>query len=155
VEAGVSQAKAPEKAMKKYYLSKIKRVTENGMTFWRHGIQAYPNVEYQGGEIKVDPVTGIPTEKALLVLVGGINHVRFNNDADLVAMPDVSKDTKVSAIHTTTKLDAKAKIKSIGFDDVQTEAAWGNADGMRDILNHYGQKNNPGFDCNNFDLDES
>jgi hypothetical protein len=144
--------------MKRYYLSKIfqdvaGQYGEPGA--WMHRLQTKTGIDYVGGEIKTDPVTGIPTEKALLCLVGGINHKQLQGDPELIPMPDVAKDMKVSAIHTATKLKTKRDIKAIGFADTETEAVWNNADGLRDVLNHYGQKNNPDFDSNNFDLDES
>lgn len=142
--------------MKRFYLSKIKQVNDPSFgTVWKHRLQEYEGIEYIGGEIKVDLATGQPTEKALLVLVGGINHKRLQGDAELVALPQVAHDMKVSAIHTGTKLKAKADIKGLGFGDVETENAWANADGHRDVLNHYGRLNNPDFDVNNFDIDES
>lgn len=144
--------------MKRYYLSKIFLDTSiptfpNGV--WRHQLQTYPGIDYEGGEIKTDPETGIPTEKALLVLVGGINHKQLQDDPDLVALPDVALDVKVSAIKTSTKLDARSNIAALGFADEEVEAAFGNADGLRDVVNHYGKLNNPDFDANDFDLDES
>lgn len=143
--------------MKRYYLSKIFLDTTPPFTngLWRHRLQTYPNVDYEGGEIAVDPQTGIPTQKALLVLVGGIDHKQFQDDPDLVPMPDVGADVKVSAIHTATKLDAKAAVVDLGFDQAAVDQVWGNADGLRDVLNHYGKLNNPYFDCNAFDIDES
>lgn len=144
--------------MKRYYLSKIFCDTEGTYGepgFWMHRLQTYPGIDYTGGEIKTDPVTGIPTEKALLCLVGGINHKQLQDDPELIPLPDVARDVKVSAIHTATKLKAKADIKALGFEDSEVEEVWGNADGLRDVLNHYGRKNNENFDANNFDLDES
>jgi len=141
--------------MKRYYLSKIKGDGSFENPF-RHRIQEYPGVEYLGGEIAVHPLghpdAGKPVTKALLVLVGGVNHIPYQADPELVPMPDASADMKVAAIHTSTKLACKAKAKSFGFGDVDTEVVWGNADGLRDVLNHYGRLNNPNFDCNNFDL---
>lgn len=143
--------------MKRYYLSKIKAVEMPGMgTVYKHRLQEpqYSGVDYVGGEIKVDPATGIPTEKALLVLVGSINHKRFKDDPELVPLPNVSHDMKVSAIHTKTKLDCKAAIKALGFADQEVEDVFVGADGIRDVLSHFGRKNNESFDCDDFDLDD-
>lgn len=138
--------------VKRYYLSEI-FLDPGPPQAWRHRFQAATSdIEYKGGEIAVDPVTGIPTQKALLILVGAINHGPFAAIPGLVALPDVASDTKVSSIHTSTKLQTIAKIKALGLGAAATDAAWGNADGLRDVLNHYGRLNNPSFDCNNFDL---
>lgn len=141
--------------MKRYYLSKIFQDTAGTYVIpgaWMHALQKYPNREYVGGEIAVNPTTGVPTEKALLVLVGGKHHAALVNDPDLIPMPDVSPDIKVSSIHTPTKLKAKADIKKLGYTQAEVDDVWDNADGMRDVLNHYGKRNNPAFDANDFDL---
>lgn len=145
--------------MKRYYLSKIKLVDVPGFgPVWRHRLQELSDtmpIDYVGGEIAVDPNTGIPTQKALLVLVGGVDHQRLRGDPELVPLPAVAADTKVSAIHTPTKVGAKAAIRALGFTQQEVDAAWDNADGLRDVLNHYGKKNNPAFDADKFDVDES
>lgn len=141
---------------KRYYLSPIKQYNEPGIgDFWGHHFQqTYPGIEYEAGEIAVDG-TGTPTEKALLVLVPGIDHRTYAADPDLVDLPVVDHDLKVSAIKSGTKVAAKAKAKNAaGYTDAETDAIWNNADGMRDVLNEYGRKNNPSFDVNNFDLDD-
>lgn len=143
--------------MKRYYLSPIKQYNDPQLgNYWGHHFQqAYPGVEYEAGEILVDPVTGLPTEKALLILVGAINHRDYVADPDLVDLPNVNHDMKVSAIHSGTKVAAKAKAKNAaGYSDAEINEIWNNADGMRDILNAYGRKNNPNFDVNNFDLND-
>ena len=141
--------------MKRFYLSRI--FQDNAGDYgipgaWRHGIQKHANREYIGGEIEVDPVTGIPTQKAILVLVGGKSHAALVADPDVIPLPDVSPDIKVSSVHTATKLGIKRRIVALGFAQADVDAAWDNADGMRDVLNHYGRKNNPTFDANDFDL---
>lgn len=141
--------------MKRYYLSKIfQDVTgEYGLAgAWMHKLQTYPDREYLGGEIAVDSQTGQPTEKALLCLVAGKHHAALAADPDLIPMPDVPRDMKVASIHTPTKLKAKGDIKKLGFTQQEVDDVWDNADGMRDVLNHYGKRNNPAFDVNDFDL---
>ena len=143
--------------MKRYYLSKIFQDTAGQYGIpgaWMHKLQTYPNREYVGGEIKVDPQTGQPTEKALLVLVGGKHHAALVGDPDLIPMPDVPPDMKVASVHTPTKLKAKRDIVALGIAQTEVDAVWDNADGMRDVLNHYGRKNNPAFDVNDFDLSD-
>lgn len=142
--------------MKRYYLSKIKAVEIPGMgTAYRHRLQELPDVEYLGGEIKTDPATGLPTEKALLCLVAGVKHAKFKQDPELVALPLVGHDIKVSSIHTATKLKCKADIKALGFSDVEVEAAFDNADGFKDVANHFGRKNKDDFNADDFDLYEN
>lgn len=143
--------------MKRYYLSKITSAFDPsvGAVVNKHRLQDYPGIDYVGGEIDVDPITGAPTQKALLVLVGGIDHAQFADDPDLVPLPQVAIDLKVSSIHTATKLTAKQAIVALGYTDADVNDVWGNADGMRDVLNHYGRLNNAEFDAANFDLDES
>lgn len=145
--------------MKRFYLLKIERLFDEAFGDYvnRHRLQqdVYRGVEFLGGKIALDPATGLPTQKATLAIVGGIDHKRFLGDPGIVAMPMVAHDMKVSAIHTGTKLECKAAIKALGHDSQETEDVWGNADGMRDVLNHYGRLNDPDFDVNDFDLDES
>jgi hypothetical protein len=142
--------------MKRYYLSKIKAVEIPGMgTAYRHRLQEYADATYAGGEIAVDPITGIPTQKALLVLVGAKVHSRFVNDPELIEFPLVSLDSKVSTIHTPTKTKCKNDIVALGLTKNAVDNVWDNADGLRDVINHYGRLNTPAFDANDFDLDEN
>lgn len=142
--------------MKRYYLSKIKAVEIPGMgTAYRHRLQEIPDVEYLGGEIRTDPATGLPTELALLCLVAGVRHAKLKQDPELVALPLVGHDIKVSSIHTATKLKCKADIKALGFPDEEVKAAFDNADGFKDVATHFGRKNNPAFDPDDFDLYEN
>jgi len=142
--------------MKRYYLSKIKQVNDPLMgPVWVHRLQELPGVEYLGGEIAVDPQTGVPTQKALLVLVAGVNHRQFRDDPELIALPLVSHDIKIASVHTATKLRCKADIKALGFDAAEVETAFANADGFRDVVEHFGRKNNPDFDADAFDLYEN
>ena len=90
----------------------------------------------------------------VLVLVGRIDHQAFQNDDELVPMPDVSKDIKISAIQTAQKVKVKNAIKKLGLTDGEINEVWDNSDGMRDVLNTYGKLNNPAFDCDNFDLND-
>lgn len=142
--------------MKRYYLSKIKAVELPGMgTAYRHRVQEIPNVEYAGGEIAVDPATGIPTQKALLVLLASKNHGAFVNDAEMAEMPLVSLDIKASAISALAKNRAKAGAVILGFSTQATDAIWNGADDFREVVNAYGRLNNPAFNADDFDLSES
>ena len=140
--------------MRRYYLSPIRIYNEPGLGdfYSHHFAQAYPGVEYQGGEIAPPDAEG-NREKALLILVPGIDHTAYANDPDLVALPDVDLDLKVASIKSSTKIAAQTKAKAAcGYTDLEIIAVWGNADGMRDVINTYGRANNPSFDANNFDL---
>lgn len=144
--------------MRKYYLSKIKQYFEPGIgNYWGHALQQYENVDYAGGEIKVDPLTGIPTEKALLVLVGSKDHARFKNDADLVEIPAGrdSLNTQVGATDTPTKLKFRRDAKALGFADAEVESVADNIKSWKQVVNEFGRKNNAAFDADNFDLDEA
>ena len=146
--------------MKGYYLSKIfqdvaGQYGEPGA--YMHGIQKYPDTEYTGGEILTDndpesPNYGKPVEKAILVMVGGINHARFANDDDIAPVPVSDIRMKVTSTKTSEKLKFKAKAKGFGFSDTEVEDIMTGADGWVDVLNHFGKKNNPSFDALNFDL---
>ena len=142
--------------MKRYYLSKIFQDVNGDYGLagaWMHRFQAISaDVDYRGGEIAVDPQSGVPTQQALLILVGAVDHKPFQDDPDLVPLPDVAPDVKVSSIHAPRKLLAKAAIVALGFGAADTDALWGGADGLRDGLNHCGRLNNPEFDTNAFDL---
>lgn len=142
--------------MKRYYLSKIKQVEDPAMgPVWLHRLQEIPGVEYLGGEIAVNPQSGVPTQKAMLVLVAGVDHAKFKNDDELVPLPMVSHDIKLASVHTATKLKCKADIKALGFNATEVNDAFNNADGFRDLVEHFGKKNNPDFSADNFDLYEN
>lgn len=142
---------------RRFYLSKIRQVYDDtlGSDVWRHRLQdpGFENLDVQGGVIASDLVTGEPLHSYTLVLVGGIDHRPLNTDAELVALPVVAIDAKVSSIQTARKNRAKNEINTrLGLTD--TDAVWSNADGLRDVINHYGQANWPEFDVDNFDLDD-
>jgi hypothetical protein len=142
--------------MKRYYLSKIKQIDAPGMGLvWVHRLQEYDNIEYAGGEIATDPVTGIPTQKALFVLVASRHHGLFVNDAELAEMPMVPLDVKASAISAAAKNKAKNGAKALGFGNSETEALWSNADDFRAVCNAYGRLNNPVFNADDFDVSET
>lgn len=142
--------------MKRYYLSKIKLVTDPNLgQVYRHRLQEIPGVWYEGGEIASDPITGIPTHPALLVLVGSADHKKFRDDPELIGLPQVVPDVKLSAVHTQTKMRAMDEIKALGFAPQEVDTVFSGADGFRDVLNHFGRKNNPDFDVDKFDLDDA
>lgn len=147
--------------MKRYYLLDIVAVNHPEFgTVYKNALQAYMEargirIDYQGGQIGIDPSTGLPTQKVTVALVGGIDHARLRGAPGIVQLPNVSHDMKVSAIQTGVKLAAKAAIKALGVADAEVEAVWSNSDGFRDILNYHGRSNDPAFDVDNFDIDES
>lgn len=140
--------------MKRKYLSKIESFEfEPGITGYRHRLQ-YAHLDKDVtpvSTIAVDPQTGIPTAAAVLCVVGAVDHRQLEEDAALVALPDM----KVSATHTPTKNLFKAKCKALGFAAQEIDDVVANADGWADVINHFGKKNDPNFDYRNFDLDES
>jgi hypothetical protein len=143
--------------MKRYYLSKIKQVTDPilGELAWKHRLQEYAGVDFTVATIQTNAATGTPVHPFVLALVGGIDHKQFKDDPELIAMPAVAHDTKVSAIHTATKLACKQRIRQLGHSQAEVDEVWNNADGLRDVLLHYGRLNDPAFDVNDFDIDES
>lgn len=141
--------------MKRYYLSKIKQVDIGFGLVWRHRLQEIPNIEWLGGQVDFDPQTSLPKSPALLVLVAAVDHAALKNDPELIPLPQVAHDMKVSSIHTATKLKCKADIVALGFTESEVDAAWNNADGFRDVLTHFGRKHNATFDPDAFDLYES
>jgi len=140
--------------MKVYYLAKIQQYTEAGMDYYATALQHdYPGVLFIGGDdLPVDPQTGVPTQKAALHLVGGIDHTQFVGNADLIQMPIADLSTKVAAMATSDLVKAKAGIVSLGYTTTEVNAVFSGADGFRDVLNHYGRLNDPAFDATNFDL---
>lgn len=136
--------------MKRYYLSEI--YYAGPMEGYRHRFQDFADTFYRGGEIAVDPQTGIPTQKALLILVDDKDHARFRGVPGLFPMPDVALDIKVSAVDTKTKTDTMDKAKAIGFADAELSAVFDNAKSHRDVLNHFGRLNNPNFDADDFEV---
>lgn len=142
--------------MKRFYLSKIKEYDDGGSVAYRHRIQELdPPVDYVGGEIKADPQTGIPVEKALLVLVGGVSHAALAADPELVQIPVVDIFMKVGSTHTPTKLAFKAKAISLDLDEEFVNGLMSNPEGWIEVINELGRLNNDTFDAQNFDLDES
>lgn len=142
---------------RRFYLSKIRQVEDAslGGLVWRHRLQdpGFENLDIQGGIIASDLTTGEPLHSYTLCLVGGIDHRPLNTDEELVALPVVAIDAKVSSVQTARKNRAKAEIGArLGLTDV--EEVWGGADGLRDVINHYGRANWPEFDVDNFDLDD-
>ncbi len=142
--------------MRKYYLSKIKQYTDGPLTYYGHALQQYPNTDYVGGEIKLD-ANGIPTEKALLVLVGSKDHAKFRSDQDIVEVPAGrdSLSVQVGATDTPTKLKFRRGVKALGFDATHVDAVTDNVQSWKQVVNEFGRKNNPDFDADKFDLDES
>lgn len=145
--------------MRAYYLSKILSEEDPGVggTVYYHKLQKYNDVDYLGGEIKVDPQTGVPTEKALLVLVGSKHHAQFRGDPDLIPLP-VGRDSlavKLSAIETPTKLQFRNKLRQFGLDQSEIAAMTDDVRSWRDVCNDLGRKNNPAFDVDAFDFDEA
>lgn len=144
--------------MKRYYLSKIELYEPTpGFSFYAHRLQrAYPKVDKRfTAEIAVDPTTGVPLHPAVLCIVGAVDHTELAADPKLVALPSVPANMKVSATHTPTKNAFRQACKDLGFDPAEMESVVGNADGWSEVIDHFGQKNDPAFSWQNFDLDES
>lgn len=140
--------------MKRYYLSAIYQATNGmGIPAWTHRVAAhYPGTEYKGGEFINDLTTGAPLHPALLVMISGVDHTIYQNDPQLVPIPDAGLSLGVGSLSVEEKLATKAAIIALGFDADETENLWQNTTGMRAVLNHYGRKNNPDFNANAFDL---
>jgi len=136
--------------VKRYYLCPIIGAGTD-LDPYRLAIQDYPDTPFEMGEIPVDPETGIPTVKWGLVLVGGKYHGKFVKDAHMKPLPDYPLDGKVSGIHTLTKNKMLSDMESLGIDT----AFVGNADGYREVIRGLGRQINPGFDENDFDVNES
>lgn len=146
--------------MRAYYLSKIKSAEDpvvGGITYF-HRIQEYPMLlDYIGGDMKSDPATGVPTEKAVLVLVGAKHHAALRGDPELIPLP-VGRDSlavKLSAIETPTKLQFRNKLRQFGFDQAEIAAMTDDVRSWRDVCNDLGRKNNAAFDVDAFDFDEA
>lgn len=133
--------------MKRYYISPVIEVpsAEFG-TEYRTKIADYgvPSVAV----IPSDPVTGKPLATWALVLVSTNNHGAILADATIDALPDFPLDGKVSAIQTATKNAMISKLQARGIDT----AFIGSADGYRDVIRGIGQKFEPAFNENNFDV---
>lgn len=145
--------------MRRYYLSRIREVFDPtlGTNVWRHRLQdpEFGGFDVLAAVIDVDE-SGIPTQAATLCLVGSVDHATLVGDAELAAFPDVPLDMKVSGIHTATKNAAKGRFAQLlGQTPQQVDAVWGNADGLRDVVDYYGRLNDPAFDSNNFSLNDA
>lgn len=143
--------------MKKYYLSKISLFQDPDLgNVWRHALQLHPDIDYVGGEIKTDE-SGNATEKALLVLVGARNHAAIANDPDIIPVPagQDSLNTQIGATDTPTKLQFRAKLLAMGHGQADVDVVTDNIRSWRQFVNDMGQRNNPAFDVDNFDLNEA
>ena len=100
------------------------------------------------GTIPTHPDTGKPVFTWTLVLVNTVNHGKLLADNSIDAMPDFPLDGKVSAINTATKNAMISKLQARGIDT----AFVSNADGYRDVIRGIGQKLEPSFNENNFDV---
>lgn len=139
--------------MKRYYLSPIRQYSEPGLTYWGHHFQQkYPGVQYEAGEIAEDLKRGRPVAKALLVLVDARDHSEYENDSELVPIPDVELNRRVSALNSQERDRATARaVSAAGFTPGDVQSVWGAANDMRAVLNHYGRLNNPQFDADEFE----
>jgi len=139
-----------------FYLAKIEAVEDPTIgTVIRHRLQiAHPGVEYLGGEIAGDPVTGQPLHPALLVLVAGDDHTPYQGDPKLVPIPVAALDSQIIGIGTEAKLAARAAIVALGFDQAVVDTVWANSETLRDAINWHGRLNNPDFDVNAFSLSQ-
>lgn len=140
--------------MKRYYLAKIKTITEGGSPLNIHRFQQFANVDYAGGTIATNE-HGVPRQAAILLIVGGINHALWAADDEVAQIPVVDIFMKVGSTHTPTRLGFKAKAKSLGLDAADVDAVMSNADGWIDVINHFGRLNVLDFNAQSFDLDES
>lgn len=143
--------------MKSLYWSIIKQVRHpiTGELIWKHRIQEIPGVDYVPREsVRVDPGTGAPLQKGMLVIVGSIDHLALKDDPELVPLPQASYDTKVSYIHTQTKLGCMDALIASGLPEADVADMFVGSNSMRDVVNNLGRRNNPDFDANDFDLDE-
>lgn len=131
--------------MKRYYISPI---IGDGTEFnpFRPKIADY-GVAWVGS-IPSDPNTGQPLFNWTLVMVNAVNHGTVLADNAIDALPDFPLDGKVSAINTATKNAMLTKLEARGIDT----AFIGNADGYRDVIRGIGQKLEPTFSENNFDV---
>lgn len=142
--------------MKRYYICPIiEHEVEPGLIGYRLAIQEYPDTPFEGGEIPVDlnpesPNYGKPLHKFGFVLVKSRYHGKFINNPNMIPLPQVDLDIKMSAIHTATKNKLIAGMQSLGIDT----SFIGNADGYRDVIRGIGRIINPSFDENNFDVEE-
>jgi hypothetical protein len=138
--------------MRRWCLSKIMEVNPSD-PYWSHKmLEAYSLQEFTRYAIKTDPVTGVPTEKAILLLVESDDFTLIAADADIVLLPDVALDQPVSAIATVTKSAAKAKAVTLGFTEQEVGDVWLNSSPYSDVLNHYGRLNADDFNVLNFTL---
>lgn len=143
---------------RRFYLSKIREVYDDtlGSNVWRHRLQdpGFENLDLQGGIIATDPVTGEPSNTYTLCLVGGIDFRPLEVDEELVALPIITIDNKLDACETPRRNRFKTELADrlgvTNFDQL-----WNNANGLRSLLDYFGQANWPEFDSNNFDLSDN
>jgi hypothetical protein len=139
--------------MRRWCLSKIMEVNPSD-PYWSHKmLEAYSLQEFTRYAIKTDPVTGVPTEKAILLLVESADFTEIAADPDIVLMPDVGLSTSIGHGLTTVEKElTKAKIVSLGFTEQQVGDAWLPSKPYGELLNDYGRLNADDFNVLNFTL---
>lgn len=136
--------------MKRFYLSKIKRVLSPilGDFCYVHRLQEIgweqrTNFTCAGGEIDVDPRTGEPKQKAIMVAVDAQDHRVFANDPELVPVPAAA----LQAATSHRDADAfRARLSDVGLEKSEADALFEGASSMRDVVERLGKLNNPRFD---------
>lgn len=140
--------------MKRYYVCPvIGDGTEDNP--YRLAIQDYPDTPFEAGEIPVDMNSasanyGKPLHKFGLILVAARHHGKLISDNRMKPLPQVDLDVKLSSVHTATKNQMVADLKSIGIDT----AFIAGTDGYREVIRAIGRITNPDFDENSFDVNE-
>ena len=139
----------PISPKKKYYLAEIELVEEiPGMPEYRAAISVY-DVPFEGGDIAYDPVTGIPTQRFTLCLVQTSDHAKIAKDPKIHPLPDVEGlDLGIGSIAKGARDAFFSKLERLGIDT-------GTINGLtsyRHLVTHLGQKNNPKFDPDKYDL---
>lgn len=137
--------------MKRWIISKIEYVPDVDLGgFYRMALQKYPDLNYEFGEIPVDPTTGIPTKSHGFALVSSRNVARFRNDADVDMLPDFPLDAKVSAMANPKRTEMKATLTKYGIPTSVVDTA----DGYRDVIRAVGRTIKPDFVEDSFDVTE-
>lgn len=135
--------------MKRYYLSDVIGDGFSPETAFRPALAIIPGLNY-ASEMRSDPITGKPLDTFALCIVTGNKHGFVMADSRNTALPDVSLDVKINAISVGVKNKFKADVTKVGLDSTFID----NSDGYRDAIRALGQKLNPNFNENNFDVSE-
>lgn len=128
--------------MKAFYLCRVVADPDGG---WTTVPMLDPNYSVTAAGITIDPVTKAPVPDWVLCHVAGRDLTALNLHPDVIPVPVVSKDAKLSTITSGTRSTFDTRCTAWGITVTTRQQ-----DSMRDLLNEFGQQGSRGA---SFDVD--